>query len=454
LAYPRKYKPVEAYSRQGKALVALIRAGLGLRYPEGLGWGQIWHQHHEDPLHMDFSELTYFAFKYYYRAITHPGPNYDAYNRFHKKLNSLRVPAGFKALHKVTLSAGGDLMPYKSINPQVCQHLWDECGDFFFGSDVVTANLETPVCASKTMGCVPEIMLRNMYFNADNSIFNVFEGLGRYKGYDVLSVANNHSLDQGETGLRETLNFLDTKGIQYCGASVSAAEQQKIPIIEKNEISIGFLAATFSLNAMQLPAGKPWLVNHLPLNLPEPDFQNLANQAKEARDRGADILVAHLHMGCAYQPYPSMHSIENIHAFCRATGVDIVLGGHPHNVQPIEIIDITDPFSGKAKQCFIIYSMGDFVAYDIFKWCHLPAMLRFTIGKRSSETYITSVEIKLAYMQAEISENKVKSLRLRDYNKLLNNNDLKDKRSQQEFEELSQFANNYLLPGNIGELLV
>jgi hypothetical protein len=81
-------------------------------------------------------------------------------------------------------------------------------------------------------------------------------------------------------------------------------------------------------------------------------------------------------------------------------------------------------------------------------------MLRFTIGKRSSDTYITSVEIKLAYMQAEISDNKVKSLRLRDYNKLLNNNDLKDKRSQQEFEELSLFANNYLLPGNMGELLV
>ena len=107
-----------------------------------------------------------------------------------------------------------------------------------------------------------------------------------------------------------------------------------------------------------------------------------------ARQNGAEFLVAFLHMGCAYQPYPSKVTVDNMHQICKETGVDLVLGGHPHNAQPIEFFDITDPFSGQNKQTTIVYSQGDFVAYDIHKWCKLPLLLKFEELKTFAESYL------------------------------------------------------------------
>lgn len=449
------YIPVRAISRKGKFLVGILRSFFKLRkLSGGTDWKSVWSQHHEDPLYMSKKELLYFAHKYYYRMIDSSGEPYDGEKYFRNQSGQIELPDGFKPMQSITLSAAGDLMPYYCINNETCSNLWDECGDFFFDADMVTANLETPLSANRAASIVPEVMLNNMYFNADADMFHVFSGNGKYKGYDVLSVANNHSLDQGEVGLLNTLDFLNTRNISYCGAASSETQINDFPLIEKNGIKIAFLAATFSLNAESLNPDKKWMVNHLNLNQSNPDLHLLLEQAKHARSLGADLIVAHLHMGCAYQPYPSQQTVETIHSICQLTGIDIVLGGHPHNPQPFEFFNITDPFSGIEKQCFSIYSMGDFIAYDIFKWCHLPVMLKFTIGKDENTTAITGLEIKLAYMQSGIKKSKVVSLKLRDFAALLNNESDLDDDSRKEFDELKQFAEQYLLPDNYSKYLV
>lgn len=139
---------------------------------------------------------------------------------------------------------------------------------------------------------------------------------------------------------------------------------------------------------MACPTEKPYLANHLNLNEANPDISLIVEQAKLARQNGAEFLVAFLHMGCAYQPYPSKVTVDNMHQICKETGVDLVLGGHPHNAQPIEFFDITDPFSGQNKQTTIVYSQGDFVAYDIHKWCKLPLLLKFEELKTFAESYL------------------------------------------------------------------
>lgn len=442
-------------TRKGKFLVGLIRMLFKIRvFFGGTDWQTVWSTHHEDPLYMRAKELLYFAHKYYFRIIQKSGEAYQAETYFHSLTPEFNSSAGLSHTQQITISAAGDLMPYYCINKQTCESLWDECGDFFFDADIVTANLETPLDIKKPVSFVPEVMLSNMYFNANNEMFEVFSGNGRYKGFDVLSIANNHSLDQGEEGLISTMRFLEERKIAYCGASPTPSKSNDFPIIEKNGIKIAFLAATFSLNAETLPQGKAYLVNHIQLNQPKPDISILINQAKLARERGADFIVAHLHMGCAYQPYPSQHTIENIHSICRNTGIDIVLGGHPHNAQPMELLSVTDPFSGLKKKSFIIYSMGDFIAYDIFKWCHLPVMLKFTITKNQQQTEISGLQLKLAYMEATTKNANVEMLKLRDYASLSVPQNGLNADSEKEFKELQQFANQYLLPGNYENFLI
>jgi acetyltransferase-like isoleucine patch superfamily enzyme len=133
-------------------------------------------------------------------------------------------------------------------------------------------------------------MLSNMYFNANEDMFNVFSGFGKYKGFDVLSTANNHSLDQGEEGLIETLQFLDAQNIARVGTARSIEERNQFPILEKNGIKVAFLSYTFSLNALVCPPDKSYLANHLNLNEANPDISLIVAQAKLARQKGAEFI--------------------------------------------------------------------------------------------------------------------------------------------------------------------
>ena len=453
----KNYNPVRPISVKGKFLVGLVRLLFKMRKVLG---GQDWVQplegHHEDPRKMTRKQQLYFGYKYYFRAILHAEKGAGLEQYFQGQAARFEPPQTNADTPKLTLSSGGDLMPYFCITSTQCQKLWQESGDFFFNADLVVGNLETPLNLKKPASYVPEVMLSNMYFNANEDMFNVFSGFGKYKGFDVLSTANNHSLDQGEEGVIETLQFLDAQNIAHVGTAKSVEERDQFPIIEKNGFKVAFLSYTFSLNALVCPPNKSYLANHLNLNEANPDISLIAEQAKRARERGAEFLVAFLHMGCAYQPYPSKVIVDNMHQICKETGIDLVLGGHPHNAQPIEFLDIKDPFSGQNKQTTIVYSQGDFIAYDIHKWCKLPLLLKFELSKIEGKVILTDLQAKLFYNYAEISNGNVQTLQLLDYQNLIANPKVLDGdlEAKKEFEELKTFAETYLLKGNLDRFLV
>jgi poly-gamma-glutamate synthesis protein (capsule biosynthesis protein) len=316
--------------------------------------------------------------------------------------------------------------------------------------------LEAPADFSKPGSAAPEVMLHDMYFNADAAMLKIFTGNGQFKGYDVLSVANNHSLDMGVDGLLNTLQLLQQKGIAYTGAAITKAAQNDFPIIDRKGIKVAFLSATFSFNKEQLPEDKQWLCNHISLNRSNPDISLLVKQAAIARQRGADIIVASLHMGCAYQVYPNMHTVNNIHAICDAAGIDIVIAGHPHHAQPMELYQSVTT----GKQHFIVYSLGDFIAYDIFKWGHLPMMLQLQISKGmldgKSYTCVTDIRVKAAYMHATTKNGKIKSLELLDYLELKEHaaDFFSNKKDLQKFNETSAFFEQFVLQPHQQHLLV
>ncbi len=444
----QKYNPVITISLKGKILVGIVR--LYYRMRDLLGkdkWNSIVADHHEDPLKMTFEEKRYLGYKYYYKAMVEIETGSAMNEYFAKQDLQFKVPDGFVVQKKITLSAGGDLMPYTCITPKVCSNIWNDTGYFFFDADIVFANLETPADFSQPASAAPEVMLHDMYFNADEATMNIFCGNGKTKSYDVLSVANNHSLDMGTGGLKKTMHLLQQKNIAYTGAALTKEAQNDFPVIDRNGIKVAFLAATFSFNKEVLPEGEDWLCNHIELNQADPDICLLIQQAMLARERGADIIVAALHAGCAYQAYPGLQVVKNIHQVCDEAGIDIIIAGHPHNAQPMEIYQ--SAVSG--KQHFIAYSLNDLIAYDIFKWCHLPMMLKIELSKGMLNgkeiTCITNLTVKAAYMHAAIKNGKITSLELLDYKKVKNDPSsyFTNKKDLQKFEETSDFFERFVL---------
>lgn len=331
---------------------------------------------------MNWRDLVYFSYKYYFKSPLLPdSPSVDHH------FQGGSVPA-VELIDPVSVSIGGDLMPYELIKPEFVTELWDEVGDVFFGSDLVFANLETPIDLSRPPSYVPEVMLNHMLFNTDEQTFRIFSGNGKFKGYDVLSVANNHSLDMGIDGLDASMDFLSSEGVLPVGAR-RTRETNSSGIVDVKGIRLGFVAFTYSLNEFVNPSvneanGIDNKVNLLPLNVPDAQIGRIIEQVDACRKDGAQFIILSLHCGNAYQIYPSEVTVNLFSRVFRETGVDVIAGGHPHNLQPWRFYDFVDPVSGKMKRGFAIYSLADFIAYDIYTWCHLCAMLKLEIGKDAS----------------------------------------------------------------------
>lgn len=387
-------KIVRPYTLKGRLLCMALKC---LLWPVHLIYGKQWQraiEFEENPRTYTFKTFLYFAYKYYYRSPELPIVD-NIVDHF-KQVPKHNVE--FAEL--CSISIGGDLMPYEMIKPENTRELWDKVGLDFFGSDLVFANLETPLDTAQKPCFVPEVMLSDMHFNTDATTFSVFSGHGRYKGYDVLSVANNHSMDMGESGLDATLWYLQQQNI----AAVGAKHKEQDPdyaIRDVNGIKIGFVAYTFSLNQLLPPHDKPWKVNYLPLNLAHCPVDRIVDDVQSCRDAGAELIICSLHFGNAYQVYPSMRSIDLVHELFEKAGIDIMAGGHPHNLQPWRYYHYKDPKSGQQKTGFAIYSLADFIAYDIYTWCHLCAWLKVSVGRMPNGDIGFSVKVNPLIMRRE-----------------------------------------------------
>lgn len=374
-----------------------------LLFPVHLVKGKKWKravEFEENPRTMSFWDIVHFAYKYYYSSPVLPSlPEYD--HHFKEKYTATLYPESAS-----TISIGGDLMPYEMIKPEHTSGLWDEIGADFFGSDLVFANLETPLDITQASSFVPEVMLNDMHFNTDMRTFKIFSGDGKYKGFDVLSVANNHSLDMGIEGLDATMRFLKDKSVDYVGAKLDKAEKDFV-IKDLNGIKVGIVAYTYSLNQMLPPQGLEWKVNLLPLNRQDVDIQLILDQVKSCREAGAEFIICSMHCGNAYQPYPSACTIELFQKIFETCGVDLIAGGHPHNLQPWREYIFKDPLTGNSKKGFAIYSLADFIAYDIYTWCHLSAYLKVRLW-REEGLVMSSVEVKPLIMTRQNAQLKLR----------------------------------------------
>jgi hypothetical protein len=376
--------------------------------------------------HMGRAEGLWWAYKFYFGPIEEPEPGSGIEERFRSQdFDFSRPPPeleGFVEEASVTLGAAGDILVSPELGPSTMLSLWEEVGGFLFGSDIAFANLETPVAPSCPPGFLPRSILGPMALNSSPGAFDAIRGGGK-GGFALFSTANNHCLDQGEAGLRETLDFLDGRGCAHVGTARSPEESHAVVMLKRGGVKVAFISWTFALNWKSLPEGGEYLANHLRLNLPGVDLSPIAEQVAAARTAGADAVVACMHWSLEFESWPTRGLMDTAHRLVEL-GVDVVIGNHPHGVQPIERHAYRDAASGEEREGLIFYAMGDLITVRdrVLPNSHLGLLARIRISKGRAggrtRTRVSGFELLPTYLFPRMRRGRCADFRLLDLLKL------------------------------------
>lgn len=178
-------------------------------------------------------------------------------------------------------------------------------------------------------------------------------------GFNLVSLATNHTLDRGEKAIINSLNYWNNKSnVLTSGSYLSNDDRNKINIKEVNNITYTMLNYTYGTNGIKVPEGKEYLVNIWPCTGNNPDNDTKYQEYKEVvkkdilrvRDK-VDLLIVAMHFGVEYTHVPTNYQID-MAEFLSSLGVDIIIGTHPHVIMPITYINDT----------LVIYSLGNFLS--------------------------------------------------------------------------------------------
>ena len=147
-------------------------------------------------------------------------------------------------------------------------------------------------------------------------------------GYDGCSVASNHALDAGRTGVGRTLDALDASGLKHAGTARSAQERETATTYVANGVKVAHLSYAYGINGQKVPADQPWLVNII-------DPNKIIADAHAAKVAGADIVVVSLHCCVEYQHTPAPLQKQLADTLLASDDIDLIVGHHAHVIQPI-----------------------------------------------------------------------------------------------------------------------
>lgn len=214
-------------------------------------------------------------------------------------------------------------------------------------------------------------------FNSPASLGEALKNIG----VDVVSTANNHSLDKGYSGVESTLNTLDEIGLAHVGTARSTEEQNTILVKDVNGMKIAFLSYTYGTNGIPIPAGKEYSVNMMN------DEELVTGQLKAVNEMDVDLIVASVHWGIEYSQKQNDDQ-EDFANYLFNHGVDVIIGNHAHVIEPMEKKSITLE-DGTEKEVFVVYALGNFVSGQTIKNTKTTAILDMQIRKSGKTGKIT-----------------------------------------------------------------
>lgn len=261
----------------------------------------------------------------------------------------------------IRLAGVGDVMVHQSVkhtaranddkgpeggNNKGWNLLFEDVADVLHVADVSFANLETPLVEPTTSD--PWFLQSGAFplFKAPPELAAAL----KWANFHVVSVANNHSLDQGEKGIASTLDAVRKAGLIPIGAGHTRELAEGPEILTVKGVRIGFLGATGFLNIpTRFDSDEPQVAV-----LTDGNLTAACQRVKELKGR-VDLVVMSVHWGEEEMTTPREREVRHARALCEA-GVDVILGHHPHVLQPIEVFDAKD-----GRRCVIAYSLGNFV---------------------------------------------------------------------------------------------
>lgn len=197
-------------------------------------------------------------------------------------------------------------------------------------------------------------------------------------GFNVIITANNHSCDGGAKGVVKTLDVLDRIGVKHTGTFRNANERdQHYPLlVEKNGYKVAILNYTYGTNGLTVP--EPLIINYIDSIVMKKDFD-------KAKKMGVDYIICTMHWGEEYKSLPNDYQ-KKWEAFCYKHGADMVIGSHPHVLQPVEQKVV------KGKEKLTVWSLGNFVSNQRDRYKDGGMIVRSTLAKEGKQIKIESTE--------------------------------------------------------------
>lgn len=226
-------------------------------------------------------------------------------------------------------------------------------------------------------------------------------------GFDIFNCATNHTLDKGWAGIENEIEYFSTKeGVVRLGVNANEQEYNQITYYEKNGITFSLLNYTYGTNGIPLPEDKPWCVNML-------DKDKVTADIKEAR-ANSDVVMVFPHWGTENSHDVSDYQREYTQLFYDL-GVDIVIGCHPHVLQPVEWITSED----SDHKMLVYYSLGNFISHQIELDQLCGGIAQLTVERKDGKISITTaklVPIVCHYTRGDDGKFDFNVYKLGDYN--------------------------------------
>ena len=244
---------------------------------------------------------------------------------------------------RISLLFAGDIMGHDSqiasaFDPETKTYNYASCFEhmrpYLESADIAFGNLEVTLAGPPYKG-YPQ-------FSSPDELAVALKDVG----FDVLVTSNNHSVDHRRRGIERTIRVLDSLGIPHTGTffdEVSRLNEYPL-ILDKNGFTLALLNYTYGTNGIPVP--EPGMVNLI-------DTAQIRKDIYKAKQVRPDAIIAFMHWGIEYESLPSA-SQKQLTEFCFDQGADLVIGSHPHVLQPMEW--------RKDKNKFVVYSLGNFVS--------------------------------------------------------------------------------------------
>lgn len=310
-----------------------------------------------------------------------------------------------------TMTAIGDIMCHntqyfdayqKETDTYDFSYVFENINRYIKTSDIAIGSLETSF-AGKEKG-----YSNYPTFNSPDELAYDLKKLG----LDVLSTAGNHCLDMGFDGLSRTIDVLDDADISHLGTYQTQEERNNILFKYVKGIKIAFINYTYGTNGIPVPSDKKYCVNLIDKDLIKSDIEN-------AKTGEADIIVACMHWGTEYKTTANKEQQE-LADFLFQNGVDIILGNHPHVLEPMEKRTVTLE-DGTQKDGFIIFALGNFICDQNTENTRNSIILNLKITKHiDGKITIDHANYIPIYMD-KMSTNELRKMKLLDIEQVIYN---------------------------------